>query len=98
MRLFHILITPEKYIIISYKSDVVQGKPTTQSSLSTGGVSSRAVDGNTNNNFWSGQSSTLTNTEIQPWWAVDLEQDFDIYQVVVHKRGDCCGGCTMTFL
>ena len=30
----------------------------------------------------------------KPWWRVDLQEDYDIYTVVVTSRGDCCGQST----
>ena len=29
--------------------------------------------------------------EIDPWWAVDLQGDYDVYYVMITNRGDCCG-------
>lgn len=65
------------------------GKPATQSSLSSGGVPSRAVDGNTNG-AWSSGTITHTSPEHQPWWQVDLEQVRDIDQITVWGRTDAC--------
>ena len=63
-------------------------KPTKQSSTGWGGLSNRAVDGNTNGNYWS-NSVTHTNNR-NPWWEVDLKKDYDISKIVVYNRSDCC--------
>jgi len=66
------------------------GKPAMQSSTDFGGGAARAVDGNTDGNFW-GNSVTHTKLEAQPWWEVDLGAVVDIGKVVLHNRTDCCG-------
>ena len=49
------------------------GKQTNQSSVSFGGVSSRAVDGISNTDYYA-NSCTHTDREYNPWWRVDLGQ------------------------
>ena len=72
-----------------------QNKTATQSSTITfGGVTalaSFALDGNTNGAFF-GLSLSHTNgqTEVQPWWQVDLAQSASISQVRIYNRTDCC--------
>ena len=70
-------------------SNVAQGKPTNQSStVSAGGVtgnSSKAVDGNTNGNFFSG-SVAATNDESQAWWQVDLGGFYQVETIEVFNR------------
>jgi fibronectin-binding autotransporter adhesin len=72
------------------QANVARGKSATQSSTASGGVASRAVDGNTNGTWGSG-SVTHTNTEGNPWWQVDLGADTAINQVLMYNRTDCCG-------
>jgi autotransporter-associated beta strand protein len=71
------------------ESNVAVGKMATQSTTTSGGIASRAVDGNTNGN-WSGGSVTHTATEAEPWWMVDLGSDQVIEQVNLYNRLDCC--------
>ena len=71
-------------------ANVAPGKPTSQSSMGFGGIAARGVDGNTNPQ-WGGSSCTHTNAEPNPWWAVDLQQSYDIDSVVIYNRQDCCG-------
>ncbi|XP_017334058.1 fucolectin [Ictalurus punctatus] len=44
-----------------------------------------AIDGNKVS-----YSFTHTNNEYNPWWRVDLLAVYDISQVVITNRGDCC--------
>jgi hypothetical protein len=65
------------------------GKPATQSSLGSGGVPERAVDGDTNG-AWSGGSVTHTAFEDQPWWQVDLGESHQIDEIAIWGRTDGC--------
>ena len=66
-------------------------RPTKQSSTGYGGVSSRAVDGNSNTRY-GGRSCTHTNLDNRPWWRVDLGASRTIKSVALTNRGDCCQG------
>lgn len=62
-----------------------------QSSTSSGGVASRAMDGNTNTD-WGGGSCTHTNgggpgTE---WWSAQLDFHSIVTKVTLHTRSSCC--------
>jgi hypothetical protein len=70
--------------------NVALGKTTTQSSTGFGGVSARAVDGNTNGN-WAVNSVTHTDSSANAWWQVDLGAVQQIVQIKVWNRTDCCG-------
>jgi hypothetical protein len=64
------------------------GKPTAQSSLyqnNAGLGSSRGVDG-----FKYDTSLFATNEEDAPWWEVDLGAVFEIDNVILYNRVDCC--------
>lgn len=70
--------------------NIAVGKPTSQSSITAGGISSRAVDGNTNG-FWGGGSVTHTSGMGEDWWQVDLESVSPIIQEIkIYNRQDCC--------
>jgi hypothetical protein len=64
-------------------------KPTTQSTTSHGGVSSRAVDGNTDGS-WKRGSVTHTRESTDPYWEVNLEDIYTIDTIKVYNRIDCC--------
>ncbi|HMQ50064.1 MAG TPA: discoidin domain-containing protein [Saprospiraceae bacterium] len=53
------------------------------------GLASNAVDGNTDGN-WANGSVTHTTQETQPWWEVDLGSAYDLQQIRVWNRTDCC--------
>ncbi|UCS91876.1 DUF1735 domain-containing protein [Echinicola marina] len=70
--------------------NIALGKPTNQSSITAGGLSPRAVDGNTNG-AWSAGSVTHTAGVGQDWWEVDLEAISPlIAQINIYNRTDCC--------
>jgi len=69
--------------------NIALGKPTSQSSTGWGGVSSRAVDGNTSGAYLD-NSITHTNDEANPWWQVDLLGVRSLSEVVLYNRTDCC--------
>ena len=73
----------------SGRQNLAQGKPASQSSLLNGGAPARAVDGNTDGN-WFNSSVTHTDSGAQPWWQVDLGATKDIGEVVLYNRTDCC--------
>jgi|YNPMSStandDraft_1061717.scaffolds.fasta_scaffold13740_4 hypothetical protein len=70
-------------------SSAALNKPATQSSTYSVAEASRAVDGNTDGNYWNG-SVTHTNSEYQPWWRVDLASEIPIHDIVLFNRSDCC--------
>lgn len=55
----------------------------------TGSTADKAIDGNTDGNYWNG-SVTHTNLEFQPWWQVDLNGIRQINTIQVWNRTDCC--------
>jgi len=70
--------------------NLARSKPTEQSSTGYGGLSKRAVDGNTETNY-KGGSCTHTHFDQEPWWRVDLQKPQAIGAVQIWNRGDCCG-------
>jgi hypothetical protein len=77
------------------------GKTATQSSdFVNGGITfsaSRAIDGNTNGDFWNGNSSATTNYASQNWWQVDLQSVGQISKISIWPRSDCCPEMTGNF-
>ena len=71
-------------------TNLALNKSTSQSSTQQGAVSSRAVDGITDGNFWTSQSVTLTNWTNQSWWQVDLGSNSEIQEIKIWNRTDCC--------
>jgi len=60
----------------------------TQSSTGYGGVPQRAIDGNTDGDYFKANSTTHTNPEANPWWEVDLGKDLPVERIVVWNRTD----------
>jgi Tfp pilus assembly protein PilV len=50
-------------------------------------IPERAVDGNTNGNYYAG-SVTHTNSHANAWWQVDLGAVYDITQINIYNRTD----------
>jgi hypothetical protein len=63
------------------------GKPADQISSYDIGTADKAVDGNTDGNFYNG-SVTHTGNEAYPWWEVDLEAVREIGSIDVWGRTD----------
>ncbi|WAR06016.1 FUCL-like protein [Mya arenaria] len=72
--------------------NVALGQTASQSSnyRKSRGLAPTAVDGDVGNNDMASGSCFHTNTEYEPWWRVDLHQDYYITSVVMHNRLDCC--------
>lgn len=70
-------------------NNIAAFKPTRQSSQFEHGNANRAVDGNTNGN-WGASSVTHTNNENNPWWEVNLLDEYDINTITLFNRSDCC--------
>lgn len=74
-----------------FGANLAQGKTATQSSTYTPtAAASKAVDGVTNGNYAAG-SVTHTNSQAGAWWMVDLGGIYNIGDIAVFNRTDCCG-------
>lgn len=92
-KIYHIIQLIHYDYRFFFQENLAFAKPTKQSSTSHGGVSSRAVDGNSNTNYFAG-SCTHTNgiySQHEHWWRVDLGQVEPVTEVYIVNRGDCCG-------
>jgi hypothetical protein len=76
--------------------NLAEHRPSTQSSTDFGGDAARAVDGNTDGNFFD-NSVTHTSLEAQPWWQVDLGMVTNIGKVILYNRTDCCASRLSNF-
>ena len=72
--------------------NLAYGKYAKQSSTIAPGEASYAIDGKRDQIFsidaWQFNTVTSTDTEIRPWWEVDLGEDYTIRSVVIYKRLD----------
>ncbi|XP_062835937.1 fucolectin isoform X4 [Anolis carolinensis] len=74
--------------------NLARGRPAFQSSTyqhPKSLVAGKAVDGNCNGNLDGAGSCTHTNGDMEPWWYVDLGDEYAIFAVVIKNRGECCG-------
>jgi hypothetical protein len=62
-------------------------KPARQSSTFEAGHANRALDGNTSGDWWK-RTVTHTNETENPWWEVDLLQEYDISAITIYNRTD----------
>lgn len=72
--------------------DIALFKPTVQSSTFSTYTASLAVDGNTDANFYGGNSCSHTELvgNVASWWEVDLLQVYSVKRVKVTTRIDYC--------
>ncbi len=70
-------------------TNVALNAPATQSSTRYGGLPTRAVDGNTNGDYFI-NSVSHTAYERTGWWQVDLGASKTITTIDVWNRSDCC--------
>jgi len=78
-------------------SNIAINKPTSQSGTQVGATSFRAVDGNTDGDFWVSISVINTNWQVEPWWEVDLGGVTNIESINVWNRTDCCAEALSNF-
>jgi len=69
--------------------DMARGDSRLRSQCFVGGFAKKAVDGNTNGDFWQGNSCTHTKNE-KSWWRVNLGRKYEIEKVTIWNRADCC--------
>ena len=67
--------------------NIALGAKATQISTDNGGEAARAVDGNRDGDYNAG-STTHTAATDNPWWEVDLGQEFPIDEIILSNRTD----------
>lgn len=70
--------------------DLSRGQTAIQSSVAFGGIAGRAVDGNRRGSVYANGSVTHTANENEPWWQVDLSMDYELNEISIWNRQDCC--------
>lgn len=74
--------------------NVALGKKARQSSEYNVGISGaeKAVDGNLDGRFKFNRQNSITHTkdEQNPWWEVDLGESYEISEIKIWNRFDCC--------
>jgi len=88
----NVVVVRDDASLAGIHNNIALGKKTLQSSLIQPGYSELGVDGNLNqnfdNDFWEGNSVTHTDTQISPWWEVDLADPTMIQKVVIYSRDE----------
>ena len=87
--------------VYSAGKNVAQGKKTNQTNTGSGGVSSRAVDGNTSGDWGKGSITHTVELTNDPAWEVDLGKTVAIEKVVIWNRDGLeqrLHGCRVTVL
>jgi hypothetical protein len=74
--------------VFSGGANVARAGKARQSSTDFGGEAARAIDGNTDGDYYRSNSVTHTLTESNPWWEVKLAEARPIDQVVLWNRTD----------
>src|SRR5262249_28095429 len=59
-----------------------------QSSTAFDGEAKRAIDGNTNGDYYGANSTTHTGTEANPWWEVRLAEAGPVERIAIWNRTD----------
>ena len=76
--------------ICENSSNLALKRPTKQSGTQLGATSYRAVDGNTNGDFFAENSVTNSDWKENSFWEVDLGSISDIETIKIWNRTDCC--------
>jgi len=84
--------------VFSKNENVAKAGKATQSTTDYGGEATRGIDGNTNGDYFAGNSVTHTAAQENPWWEVDLGSPLQIDRVVLWNRTDGGVGERMTNL
>lgn len=77
----------EVQVFSGEENAAMKGKAS-QVSVDYDGPAAKAIDGNTNGDFFDGMSTIHTKQEKNPWWEVDLGSTMTIDKVVVWNRTD----------
>ncbi|XP_032893941.1 uncharacterized protein LOC116984017 [Amblyraja radiata] len=75
--------------VLATPENVATEATPTQSSTDQGAGAERANDGNGDSNFRNG-SCARTWISNNPWWRVDLKESYNVSDVRITNRADCC--------
>ncbi len=74
--------------VYSAGRNVARHGKATQKNTSNGGVPERAIDGNTSGSYGAGSITHTAENTANPWWQVDLGDEYPIDAVVIFNRTD----------
>jgi len=84
------LVMPLSQSTADASESVPTGSVATQSSTSSGGSASRAIDNDVSGS-WVLDSVTQTGFDNEAWWQVDMQSVIQVNSVRMWNRTDCCG-------
>lgn len=87
---YHVLINITEGLVEIEPTNVALNKTAIQSTTDFGGSASRAVDGNTSGRYGDRSVTHTRGAAGNHWWRVDLGAVYDISQINVFNRTDCC--------
>uniref|UniRef100_A0A8C6TPJ0 Si:ch211-215k15.4 n=1 Tax=Neogobius melanostomus TaxID=47308 RepID=A0A8C6TPJ0_9GOBI len=73
----------------TYQNVALRGKATQSDRADNYGAAYNAIDGNRKSNYYAG-SCTHTERQTDPWWKVDLLENYIVTSITITNRGDCC--------
>jgi putative heme-binding domain-containing protein len=68
--------------------NVARSGRASQKNTAYGADASRAIDGNTNGSFGAGGQTHTDENTLDPWWELDLGQEFPLDRIVIYNRTD----------
>nr|MDQ3331606.1 DUF1549 domain-containing protein [Planctomycetota bacterium] len=74
--------------VFSGDENVAPSGQASQSSIAYMGRAKRAIDGNTNGDYFGANSTTHTNVSNDPWWELDLKSLQPIERIAIWNRTD----------
>jgi putative membrane-bound dehydrogenase-like protein len=81
------ILTLAEVEVFSAGANIAKGGKATQSSVGSGGVPERAIDGNTDPDWTKGgQTHTDGKGEDKPWWELDLGKEVPIEKIEIYNR------------
>ncbi|XP_033958266.1 fucolectin-1-like [Pseudochaenichthys georgianus] len=90
LSVFLLMLLMETCSASTYQNVALRGKATQKDRyVYVLGSAFSAIDGNRDNNLYSG-SCTLTGRISNPWWRVDLLEPYVVTSIIISNRGDCC--------
>ncbi|XP_033017794.1 uncharacterized protein LOC117053767 isoform X2 [Lacerta agilis] len=82
-------LTPGEQVNTSVPNVALEGKAFQSSIYNALGNPENAIDGSIISDYMRGHC-THTQLEFNPWWTVDLAEEFRVSRVSITNRGDCC--------
>ena len=82
------ILTLAEVQVMSGTENIATRGTATQSSVASGGVPQRAIDGNTDGRYGANTSTHTKEPDKDPWWEVDLGGSYPIEAITIWNRTD----------